>query len=266
MRVTPALCGLRGLRPSLFGVRVLYRVYIDEAGDRGMKATSSDYFVVAAVLVADDQDAPSRQHLSELKVRLGRATQDELQFSKLSHIQRRAACVRIAQMPVGAITSVILCKRHLATSHLSTPDGMYLYSIRLLLERVSWFCETASATGALPTFAHVKRFPYQKLGDYRQRLEARNDVEIRWSLFDGHAWRINYPSKIELLQVADNAASAIYHAVQPDEFGEVEAQYAKALRPKLYRRGAARLTSYGLKVFPPPCCDAGGHLGHLDAY
>jgi hypothetical protein len=36
---------------------MLYRVYVDEAGDRGISVASNRHFVVSAVIVADTSDA-----------------------------------------------------------------------------------------------------------------------------------------------------------------------------------------------------------------
>lgn len=149
-------------------------------------------------------------------------------------------------------------------AHVSKPDPMYLWALRLLLERVSWFVDESGGTDAVVTFAHLKGFPASKLHDYRAALEAAGEVDIRWPVFSGHPFRIASPKAVELLQLADSAASALFRAIEPDKFGNTEPRYLQELRPKLYRRGQGKLTSYGLKVFPVSVCRAGGQLAFLN--
>jgi hypothetical protein len=112
------------------------------------------------------------------------------------------------------------------------------------------------------TFAHVRHFKAEKLHDYRHALE-RADTGIAWSAFEGHPFKIGSPDRVEMLQVADTAASALFRAIEPDEFGNVERRYLEVLAPKLYRRGTSAVTSYGLKVFPTSHCADGTDLAWL---
>jgi hypothetical protein len=251
---------------------VLYRVYVDEAGDRGISAQSDCHFVVSAVIVADSADAQLRGELAELRTTLGRHPGHVLHFVKFSHSQRLKAAQDIAGSSLAAITNVIVHKdlmgQPLPTgnmAYISRPDPMYLWALRLLLERVSWYVDENGGTEAIVTFGHVKGFKAQKLHDYRQALENSAEVEIRWHVFDGHPFRIEAPKAVELLQVADTAASALFRAVEPDAYGNTEPRYLHALGPKLYRRGIANVTSYGLKTFPVAVSRPGGQLDFLRA-
>jgi hypothetical protein len=84
---------------------------------------------------------------------------------------------------------------------------------------ISWFVDENGGTDAIVTFAHVKGFKSQKLHDYRAALENTGDVEIRWPVFSGHPFRIDAPHSVELLQIADTAASALSRAIEPDAYG-----------------------------------------------
>jgi hypothetical protein len=143
---------------------------------------------------------------------------------------------------------------------------MYLWALRLLIERVSWCIGRSGGTAATMTFAEVKGFKGAKLHDYRKRLEARDDVSIDWSLFQGHPFRIDRPSDVELLQVADTAASAIYQAVEPDPYGNTEPRYLTELKPKIFRPANRPVTSYGLKTFPKKVSLPGGSLHFLTTH
>jgi len=222
--------------------------------------------VVAAVIVNDKRDALARQHLEQLRSDLGRKPGQPLHFLKFSHAQRLRAAQAVAKFPIRAVTSVILCKEPLRDSReteLTSADPMYLYVLRMLIERVSWCVQRSGGTAAKVTFAEVKGFQGDKLHDYRERLEARDDVTIDWSIFQGHPFQIGRPANVELLQLADTAASAIAQAVEPDDFGNTETRYLKEMRRKIFCPDGAAMTSYGLKAFPSRVAYSGGSLHFL---
>lgn len=246
---------------------MLYRVYVDEAGDRGLAPASSKHFVVSAVIVADEHDAIVRAERDALAQTLGRESTHVLHFRKLTHPQKIKAAQDIAGSAVAAITSVVIHKGPLGKplpagtmAYIARPDPMYLWALRLLLERVSWYVAEHEGTGAVATFAHVRHFKAKKLHAYRHALEQTPEVQIRRGVFDGHPFRIDSPDKVALLQLADASASALFRAVEPDDYGNTERRYLEVLSPKVYRRGHANVTSYGLKVFPASECAPGKSL------
>jgi len=252
------------------GDRLLYRVYVDEAGDRGISAKSGCHFVVSAVVVADDYDHTARGELAALRRDLGRHQGHTLHFVKFTHSQRLKAAQDIADSSIATVVNVIVHKDLIGQpmpsggmSHISRPDPMYLWALRLLLERVSWFVDEAGGSEAIVTFAHLKGFKAQKLHDYRKALESSEGVDIRWEIFRGHPFRIDSPKSVELLQLADTTASALFKAVEPDAFGNTEPRYVEQLQSKLYRRSGGNVTSYGLKVFPASVAAKGGPLAFL---
>jgi Protein of unknown function (DUF3800) len=248
----------------------VFRVYLDEAGDRGHHPASSKHFVVSAVIVRDQDEPHVRGELAALRAALGRQPGHEVHFRKLTHAQKIKACQDLGGSSVATITNVVFSKSRLAgqipttggVAYIKQADPMYLYAVRLLLERISWYVTEHGGGPAIVTFAHLRRFPAVKLHNYRQALIC-SPTQIRWSAFVGHQFRINTPNNIELLQLADSAASALFRAVEPDEYGNTEERYIRELAPKLYRRGTAKVTSYGLKVFPASECQPGGSLAFL---
>ena len=249
---------------------MLYRVYVDEAGDRGISNTSDRHFVVSAVIAEDTKDPMLRQELGTLRAQLGRHPGHVLHFVEFSHSQRLKAVEDVASSSLATIINVVVHKdligQPLPTgnlAHVAKPDPMYLWALRLLLERVSWFVDDNGGSDTIVTFAHLKGFRAQKLHDYRTALEGNGDIGVRWSVFAGHPFRIESPRSVELLQVADIAASALFRAVEPDAFENTETRYLEELRPKLYRRGDGQITSYGLKVFPSEVAEEGGPLAFL---
>jgi hypothetical protein len=145
---------------------------------------------------------------------------------------------------------------------MTQPDPMYLFALRMLLERISWYVDEHRGGEAVVTFAHLKRFKVIKLHNYRVILEML-PTTIRWRVFHGRPFHVADMKTRELLQLADACASALYKAVEPDEYGNRETRYQESLDPLVYRRGRAPVTSYGYKVFPPAEGEAGGSLHFL---
>lgn len=153
------------------------------------------------------------------------------------------------------IVSVTICKRTISdpatgsATQIVTPDGMYLWALRLLLERVSWFIRDDDLPGTgLVTLAHLKRFTRSHLDTYVAKLRGERS-NIAWASFGDHPFKISTPGILDMLQVADIAVSGVFKALEPDAFGETERQYLERLSPAIYRRSGLP-TTYGLKVFP----------------
>jgi hypothetical protein len=68
-------------------------------------------------------------------------------------------------------------------------DLAYLFTFRLLLERLSWIAEGHLTTLAY-TLAHVRRFRLAKLRQYEAKLRAI-EATIKWSYLDPHGGRLS---------------------------------------------------------------------------
>lgn len=126
---------------------------------------SSTYFVVSAIIVPDASDATVRQELAATRAALGRRPGDVVHFQKLTHSQRLKAVQDVAGFSMAAIANVIVHKTKLGqpmpagnVAFISKPDPMYLWALRLLLERVSSYCDEHGSGEAIVTFAHVRHF------------------------------------------------------------------------------------------------------------
>ena len=249
---------------------MLYRAYVDEAGDRGFSAAACRYFVVSTAIVADSDDALLRSELAGLRGSLRRHPEHTLHFVKFSHSERLKAAQDIARSSLAAIASVVVHKELIArlgaadeTSCIARPDAMYLWALGLLLERISSCVSENGGDEAIVTFSRLKGFRPWKLHDYRKALDASDGIDSRWHVFDGHPFRIEGPKTVELLQIADITASALFRAIEPDPYGNTEARYLAELSPKLYRRDGANVTECGLKTFPADVSRPGGPLAFL---
>jgi len=231
-------------------------VFVDESGQRGMSSKASPHFILSAVMFPADAAPAVSAALTDLKVQLGRRPTDPLHFQNLKqHSHRVAAAQGLAGIQSVTVTSVIVCKHALPKS--LNDDQAYLYTLRLLLERVSWFARDHGYVADY-TLAAIVRFPLQKLRDYEAKLRGASDCRIDWGHLDPRCGQIDQPARVPFLQLADIAASSIGQAFNPDAFGNTETRYLREALPRMWRYGgsASALTSYGLKMHPSKVVDS----------
>ena len=223
--------------------------FIDEAGTRSRSAASSDHFVMAAVVFEVSNEPRATRLLADLRRDLGRGPGDPLSWKNLkSHALRIYAAQALGSQADWLRTSaVVVCKRFLAAGGIRTDDNAYLFTLRFLVERLSWMAREAPGGSRVleHTLAHITRFKMSTLRGYEASLR-RQPTQIDWSWLSPSGGKIDQPNRVVHLQLADLAASAIYRAFEP----ETDPRYLQALAPTLYRRGTSPLTSYGLKIHP----------------
>jgi hypothetical protein len=215
-----------------------------------MSPTAKDFFVMAAAVV-DDENRPAVQgRLASIRNHLDKPPGTVLHFASniKEHGARVYVCREIGRLAELTITNVVICKRLLehAPKLTSDPGSVYLYTLRLTLERLSWIARDRNDT-IITTFAHVKNFPYDRLTEYLDILRGI-PTSIEWPVIQDV--RFNQPNKLELLQIADIAASSVLRAFQPDRHGVTEQRYLNEFASRLYRRPPGEVTSYGMKLHP----------------
>ncbi len=210
---------------------------------------------MSAVVVPTHRFTAATQFLAGLRRSLGRKEGDELHWKNYNqHDRRLLACREVARRAdLLRICSVVVCKDHLGPPPAGWgQDVAYLYTLRFLLERLSWLSRDSPRNGGLAyTLAHVRRFPMWKLREYEKRLRF-TPTQISWEQFDPSGGKIDQPSRAEFLQLADLSASATAAAFNPRQGdGTTNRQYITELAPVLYRPyPTSPITSYGLKMHP----------------
>jgi hypothetical protein len=226
--------------------------FIDESGQRSRTAKSSDHFILSAVIVRPRALPRASVLLSDMRRELGRRPTDVLAWKNLkTHDQ----LVRAAQMLRGArflrISTVIVCKRDFDRGRGKMPDDdfAYMYTFRLLLERMSW---AAKSLGVVLnyTLAQIGRFTLGQLRGYEAKLKTVPDCTVVWAALSPKGGGIDQPSRVEYLQLADIAASATAQAFEPNRYGNIETRYLEELRPSIHCPEGKPITSYGLKMHP----------------
>ena len=205
---------------------------------------------MAAVVVDDSSQARVEGLLDRLRASLGRGKGHPLSWKNLKgHSLRMEASGALGDANDWlTISAVVVCKRHLETGAIRSDENAYLYTLRYLLERLSWLGRDRRSTVGY-TLSHITRFKLATLREYEARLRSL-PTEIKWEYMDPRGGMIDQPARLEGLQLADLAASAIFQGFEPDRYGRTEDRYTVQLAPALYRRPQGSLMSYGLKMHP----------------
>jgi len=236
----------------------LLRAFVDETGDRGVKASSSRHFAFAAIICRDQNYALLIQELDKLTVALGKPLGQTLHWSQniKDHAARRLAVRTLAQLPVRTIFVVVPKISLVSGSYIAaSTQGFYNYAARLMLERICLFTKGKELERAKVapgttltckvTMGHVKGFNPAVLRAYVNKIRQTTTYPPWHYLTPTLA--VEGQSTARCLQWADMAAGAFDAAIKPDRYGEVEPAYLKEMALLTYQE-RGRTLGCGIKV------------------
>jgi hypothetical protein len=248
--------------------KATFIAYVDESGDEGFQfgKGSSNWFVLSAIVLRRQQELEEVKLVDEVRNRINQERQADrqipakkaLHFRDLRHEQRKFYALRISKASLRTV-SVLVHKPSLTSpEHFTQGSRLYFYAVRLLVERVSWYCrdhkrkDDAGDGSVELVFSNRASMDYDKLRCYLEHLED-NRVALNYKAAAG----IVCSDQIETymhgrrmgLQVADAVASSYFYAVEQSPYGMTEDGYAKLLLPCAYRH-QKQLWGYGVKVMP----------------
>jgi NADPH:quinone reductase-like Zn-dependent oxidoreductase len=147
--------------------------------------------------LTDDDGRPAVQgRLASIRHHLDKPPGTVLHFASniKEHGARVYVCREIGGLAELTVSNVVMCKRLLEGAPVLTsdPQSVYLYTLRLTLERVSWIARDRN-NAVVITFAHVKNFPYDRLREYLDIMRAI-PTSIHWPAIQDV--RINQPKKL----------------------------------------------------------------------
>jgi hypothetical protein len=116
---------------------------------------------MSGVVVADAHLPTMAARLAQLRIDLSRRPGDPLHFRNL---KSHSAAQAVGDAPWLTISTVVVCKRYLSGA-LPSEEHAYLYTLRFLLERLSWLAHRRGAVLSY-TLAHIVRFETAKLRQY----------------------------------------------------------------------------------------------------
>jgi hypothetical protein len=218
--------------------------YIDESGDEGIGTGGSDWFVLAGFVVDATDDLRIARLVNKIKKELKIPPKKVLHWRDLRHLEKKFVAEELSKEP-SVISYVALYKDRLnRTPMLMTSQGLYFYSVRFLVERITWYVSNCQGRVDL-IFSNRSSLDYDRLGRYVRYLQKEPSIQVRDVIDDISA---TAPGVKKNLQLADCACGALFNALEPDRLGSCEPSYLEKLKPRLYRYGG-KVLGYGLKIF-----------------
>lgn len=240
--------------------------YIDESGDEGwrkvgqkangVRDASSEWLILGAAISYEEMDARNAQIIDHLR-ELTNKTQSikPLKWRNLGndHYKKRMVADVLGETKSPLYSVAALWKPGLAktAAGLRKPGYLYHSTGRYLIERLSWLAweRAGSARRQLSLrFESRQQTSYKDLEDYVRKIEADPEASIETGSI-AEVKPVN-PS-IKGVQIADHVVGAVQDALEPNLRGDTEPDYLMRFKSRLYCKPGGRLTSYGLKIFPP---------------
>lgn len=203
--------------------------YIDESGDEGFKIGSgaSEWFVLSAVIFRQAEELEQIKLVDKVRDGINMRRQSvhqipekkPLHFRDLSHEQRKFYVEHISHANMRTVTVMINKKEIINPEKFSVESRLYFYAVRLLVERISWYCrdhkrkdDTGNGTAKL-VFSNRATLDYKNLKDYLKHLEenrAINDYKVAVGIIRPDELCTFTSGKRMGLQIADAVASSYF--------------------------------------------------------
>ncbi len=240
-------------------MNISFVVYIDESGDEGFLfgKGSTEWFVLSAVIIHKQLDLETVKLVDDVRVILGRnpAEHDPLHFRKLKHEHRLPFLQHIAIANLKIATVLVHKPSIINVERFQQKNRLYFHTVRLLMERVSWYCRDHKPSEGDGTaeiiFSNRGGMKYEEFREYMRLFHSQTapfQIEIDWDIIKIDQI-MALSSKRMGLQLADAVASSFFFGVQTNQYGFVEDRYTRMLKPITYHH-KGRYNGYGLKIFP----------------
>lgn len=242
--------------------------YVDEAGDEGFDKIGQgtpEWFVLSALITRKHMDIQAVKTIDDVRTLLAKPAKMPLHFRKIKHHQRLPFIARLIQGPVRTITIVVHKPSIQEPENFNEKNRLYHYTLRLLLERLSWFCrdhrryESPFGDGSVEvvlsnrggmSLPAIKAYIDKLLASAALTISGVKVFDIRLEpnvIKSSQVYTYSHGKRMGL-QLADAVASSHLNALEP-LLGFTEDRYVKMLKPIVYQRNGSYL-GYGLKFFP----------------
>lgn len=254
-----------------------YVAYIDEAGDPGLKRVrpidesgASEWLVLSAVVMKSIREPHVVDWVQSIISELGIKQRHDLHYRNLSPTRKLSAGAQIAALPLRGF-AICSNKKNMRgyynprAATISSQQWFYNWCTRLLLERVTAFCEAR-------TFADYGerkaiKLEFSERGGHRYSQTAAYQWYLRHQQQGGQVYLKKREPVTALLdwdlmeafphdqraglQLADFVASSFYQAIDCLGPGVWDTGPAKALQPIMAKEHGVQ-RDFGVALFPTP--------------
>ncbi|KXU29223.1 hypothetical protein A0J57_18205 [Sphingobium sp. 22B] len=251
-----------------------FQVFIDEAGDPGVKPKDdderhwTDWFTVSAVVVSNSRKLDIIDWVKDMNEAVRNVNANALHYRNLSAPNQARVCRMLGRKPLRLF--VVASHKDSMRDHYNPKLGrandkeFYNWCLRLLLERVTEWCyrrgrkDEDKDCSAEVIFSRRGGHKYPELRTYLKKLEAQtltqtlvlNAKGIAPGVLSHDRLRVEQDSEIAGLQLADITASSVFNAVNTLA-SRHDLEPARSLKPRLTNAHRSRFPAgAGLLMLP----------------
>lgn len=235
--------------------------YIDESGDEGFKFKegSSEWFILAGLITTVLDDPLTIETVNEVKSEIDLPEKKQLHWKKLHHLEKKYYATEIIKKKCHAVVIAVYKPEIIEREKFQGRYLLYFYTVRYLLERVSWCIrdlhnmnpQDKGLTKCI--FSNRAGMSYEELKNYLKKLkgksESGHDIRIDWNHIDPEHVVASASGKLKGLQLADAIAGAFYNGFESSKTAKQRPDYALILKPIVYRHKGVYWGN-GFKIVP----------------
>jgi hypothetical protein len=256
-------------------VVVKFVAYIDESGDTGLESVkpnnmptgATEWLVISCFLVQAENDHKCLGWVREIKSRFSSVNSEFLHYKDLIPAKRAIACVHIntkqCRFFVVASNKKNIENHENEAAALVSGKGtawLYWFLCRLLLERVTSYCEERVPPRERGRwkilFVFSRRGGPVDFRDYLRRLHRQSRLgklhlskgDLSWSVVDEEELLVLDSKERAGLQLSDLCAGAFFQALETKR--NFSPEYAKLFKPRMGQDKRGRVIGFGLKTMP----------------
>jgi hypothetical protein len=236
----------------------LLHAFVDENGDRGTSHSSSRFFSLAAVVVADESLKAMNDALLAARAKLSVPTGKP--FHWVSHAKtfdRRQCVTSFLSCLDVTVLYVVMEKASLPDSSVMRTDRakFYNYTAGLMMERVLLAADgwPEGPRDVHVKFGHVRGHDHLTTVEYfgRKQVSAPGYIKIPWVRLGSPPKFLDAGASLGL-QAADAYAGMLSLALYPNSYGGYQSHHLLEIRHQLRRDPAGRSASWGFKTMTLP--------------
>jgi len=216
-----------------------YNVYIDEAGDEGIKK-GSKYFIITAVVVKKEKDLEISRYVDMIKKFLEIDIKKQLHWKLLKGFNNKIMIMNITGDLDIKIVNVIVDTKSI---NVIKPHDIYYYFSGYLYERLCWLMKEEEGVCNI-NISSRGNLSLNKLENY---IRCNNNVRFEIDKKRIKSIKIIPNQKKKLLQLSDCCCSALFQALKYNN--DMHFEYIDSIKENIYSRNN-NLISYGLKIVP----------------
>lgn len=253
---------------------VKFVAYIDESGDPGIQSVrpidpngATEWLVLSCFLVRAENDHKTLGWVKEIQSKF-RNVQSHLHFSDLLPSKKKIACESLVRKPC-ALFVIMSNKKNIRRYKNPNLDSgnkawIYWFLARLLLERVTDFCEQKIAPENRGreklkiVFSRRGGLEYIDFRNYLEKIQRQSRAgmlvldqgDLCWSVVDLDELYVLDHSQRAGLQLTDIVCGAFFQAIERNRPADCDTTFAKILRPRMAPDRFQNVLGYGIKTMP----------------